>query len=218
MSDNLNEPYGWVSAAAPGSSEYLAKVVLEELKILGVRRVVDLGCGNGALCGFLQDAGFDVVGVEYDREGIERARKSFPKVEFHCMSVGDDPTPVLQGREKFDAAISTEVVEHLYSPHHLPQFAASLVKPNGYLLVSTPYHGYLKNLAIALLGKWDSHHSPLWHGGHIKFWSRKTLGQLLAAEGFDVLRFQGVGRLPWLWKSMVLTAKLRATTPTDGFR
>lgn len=74
-------------------------------------------------------------------------------------------------------------------------------------MISTPYHGYLKNLALSVFNKWDKHHTPLWHGGHVKFWSRKTLTQLLEANGFKVTEFHGAGRLPWLWKSMILVAK-----------
>jgi hypothetical protein len=50
----------------------------------------------------------------------------------------------------------------------------------------------------------------LWDGGHIKFWSKKTLSELLKREGFEVIDFHGVGRLPYLWKSMVLIAKAGA--------
>ena len=101
--------------------------------------------------------------------------------------------------------------DSLYSPHHLPQFAAPLLKDKGVLIITTPYHGYLKNLALSLFNKWDHHHTALWHGGHIKFWSKKTLSTLLADNGFELVAFSGVGRLPWLWKSMVIVAQKRAT-------
>lgn len=74
-------------------------------------------------------------------------------------------------------------------------------------MITTPYHGYLKNLVLTTLNKWDAHHMPLWHGGHIKFWSRRTLAMLLAENGFRVIGFSGVGRVPYLWKSMVLLAQ-----------
>lgn len=74
-------------------------------------------------------------------------------------------------------------------------------------MISTPYHGYLKNLALSAFNKWDKHHTPLWHGGHIKFWSRRTLTSLIEANGFRVTEFHGVGRAPWLWKSMILVAR-----------
>jgi hypothetical protein len=53
----------------------------------------------------------------------------------------------------------------------------------------------------------DAHFTALWDGGHIKFWSRKTLAKLLAGVGFDVVDFAGCGRFPYLWKSMVMTAR-----------
>ena len=103
--------------------------------------------------------------------------------------------------------VSTEVVEHLYRPRLLPAFARGLLEPGGYLVVSTPYHGYLKNLALSGSNGWDAHHTPLWDGGHIKFWSRATLTRLLEENGFEVVSFSGAGRLPWLWKSMILVAR-----------
>jgi len=56
-----------------------------------------------------------------------------------------------------------------------------------------------------VLNRWDSHASPLWDGGHIKLWSRKTLSALLDEAGFVKLQFRGVGRLPKLWMTMVMS-------------
>jgi len=121
------------------------------------------------------------------------------------MSVYDNPNDIPE--TGFDMAVSTEVVEHLFRPTALPLFASAKLKEGGLLVVSTPYHGYLKNVAIAFANKWDKHHSP-WHdGGHIKFWSRKSLANMLQSNGFNVLAFHGVGRLPLLWKAMILVAQ-----------
>jgi len=65
----------------------------------------------------------------------------------------------------------------------------------------------LKNLALAATGKLDGHFTVLWDGGHIKFFSRRTLTTLLEQEGFHVVEFRGAGRWPYLWKSMVLAAR-----------
>ena len=119
--------------------------------------------------------------------------------------VGGDPAQIPGG--EFDAVVSTEVIEHLFLPRQLLDLAFARLRPGGFLLVTTPYHGYLKNLALALFNRWDSHWSPQWDGGHVKFWSRRTLTTLLEAQGFRVLEFRGAGRFPWLWKSMVLVAE-----------
>ena len=52
-------------------------------------------------------------------------------------------------------------------------------------MVTTPYNGYLKNVALAVSGSMDRHWTVLWDGGHIKFWSQKTLAALLLEHGAD---------------------------------
>jgi 2-polyprenyl-6-hydroxyphenyl methylase/3-demethylubiquinone-9 3-methyltransferase len=82
-----------------------------------------------------------------------------------------------------------------------------LLEPGGLAIVSTPYHGYWKNLALAAMGRMDSHFTALWDHGHIKFWSIKTLGALLREVGFVDLRFHRAGRVPALAKSMIAVAR-----------
>ena len=57
----------------------------------------------------------------------------------------------------------------------------------------------------------DHHYTALWDGGHIKFWSRETLTKLLEEFGFRVTDFRGAGRLPYLWKSMLVRANFRGS-------
>ncbi len=184
-------------------------MVLKILQRIGARRVLDLGSGNGDMCGQLAGAGYDVVGVELDADGVRIARQAHPQLAFYNLGVQDDPQPLMQreGGRRFDAVVSTEVIEHLFAPHLLPAFAREVLIPGGHLIVSTPYHGYAKNLMLSLFDHWDRHHTALWHGGHIKFWSAATLSRLLEEQRFEVTGFNGVGRLPYLWKSMVLTAR-----------
>ena len=199
--------YGWSTAPAPHSCGYLVPKVLQLLQSLGVKRVLDIGAGNGALCAALSHAGHDVVGLEPDLDGLALARAAAPQVLFEALGVEADPELLRQRHGYFQAVVSTEVIEHLHAPHRLPALAAGMLPPGGWLVVTTPYHGYLKNLALALVNHWDQHHTALWFGGHVKFWSRRTLTLLLRDNGFEVTAFHGVGRLPWLWKSMVLVAR-----------
>lgn len=206
---NSVENYGWDSADGPASCNYITPQIISILKSLKLARVADLGSGNGSLCGTLKHEGFDIVGIEYDFEGCNVARQNHPDIHFYNFGVQHDYKLLMEKEGFFDAVVSTEVIEHLYSPHFLPIYAAGILKPGGTLIISTPYHGYLKNIALSIFNHWDIHHTPLWHGGHIKFWSKKTLTDLLTAHGFKVEKFYGVGRLPFLWKSMILVAKLR---------
>lgn len=207
MPGDTIENFGWHSAEETSATSYIAPSVERMLREAGAKRVADIGAGNGAICGRLAARGFDVVGIEYDRKGVEIASAAHPSIKFYNFGLEDDPGRLLALEPPFDAVISTEVLEHLYSPHQLPLYAAAILKPGGTLIVSAPYHGYLKNLALSLFDAWDHHLTTLWHGGHIKFWSRKTLTVLLEQNGFRVTAFEGVGRCAYLWKSMVLVAK-----------
>lgn len=207
MTDNTVQNYGWRNQTQPQSGEYITPKVIEVLKGIKVQHVLDLGAGNGAMCGVLEKAGFKPAGMEYDKNGHALALQAYPSIRFYHLGVQDDPALIMKEEAPFDAVVSTEVIEHLFSPHLLPRFAHFCLKPGGHLVISTPYHGYFKNLVLAILGKWDQHHGPLWHGGHIKFWSRSTLTELLAQSGFQVIEFHGVGRMPYLWKSMILVAR-----------
>ena len=207
MTGNVVDNYGWTIATATHSAGYIAPAILDILKDLGAKRVVDIGSGNGSLCGVMAASGFSPYGIEYDAQGVAISRQAHPSLHFYERGIQDSATDIVTAEGTVDAAVSTEVIEHLFSPHLLPIFARQLIRPGGHLLITTPYHGYLKNLALSLTNKWDDHHTALWHGGHIKFWSRATLTKLLREHGYTIIGFRGVGRLPWLWKSMVLVAR-----------
>jgi 2-polyprenyl-3-methyl-5-hydroxy-6-metoxy-1,4-benzoquinol methylase len=168
-------------------------------------RVLDVGCGNGYVAGKFLERGCTVTGVDLSRSGIELARKTCPQGRFEILAADNNLLRNLN-EKPFDVIISTEVVEHLYSPRDYARGCFEALKPGGRFLCSTPYHGYWKNLTLSLLNKWDRHANPLWDGGHIKLWSRKTLTLLLKEAGFSDFRFQGVGRAPWLWMTMIVSA------------
>ncbi|MCP9927882.1 bifunctional 2-polyprenyl-6-hydroxyphenol methylase/3-demethylubiquinol 3-O-methyltransferase UbiG [Cyanobium sp. CH-040] len=196
--------YGW-GACTPHTQAYLFKPLLHLLQqgTPSGSRILDLGCGNGALCDRLSRLDYEVVGVDPSASGIAVARRSFPTLSFHQAAATPDDLQAL-ALAPFDVVISTEVVEHCYAPRLWAAAAFASLKPGGLFICSTPYHGYLKNLALALSGRLDAHFTALWDGGHIKFWSRRTLSRLLSEAGFVDLRFVGAGRWPWLWKSMLL--------------
>lgn len=194
------------SADPMSSTPYLLEPVM---RLAGDLRpgahVLDVGCGNGYWAGLFQRRGCKVVGIDPSATGIEIARATYPAGRFEVLGIGPDLLATLEV-DPFDLVVSTEVVEHLYDP---PGFAAgcfAAVHPGGRIIVSTPFHGRLKDLALAMTGSLDAHHDVLRVGGHIKFFSRVTLGRLLLEAGFRNPRFVGAGRIPYLWKSMVVAA------------
>jgi 2-polyprenyl-3-methyl-5-hydroxy-6-metoxy-1,4-benzoquinol methylase len=166
-------------------------------------RVLDVGCGNGFTCGEFLRRQCEVVGVDLSLEGIEIARKAYPAGRFEILPA-DDQLVANLGEAPFDLVVSTEVVEHLYDPRAYARGCFRALKPGGRFICTTPYHGFAKNILLALANRWDAHANPLWDGGHIKLWSRKTLARLLTETGFVNVQFRGAGRLPFLWMTMVM--------------
>lgn len=97
------------------------------------------------------------------------------------------------GEEPFDLIVSTEVVEHLYDPGTWAAGCYGALRSGGKLIFSTPYHGWLKNVAVAAANKSDFHHHPLGVGGHIKFFSNKMLSMLPKRLGLEMSALLGWG-------------------------
>jgi len=178
------------------------KKILVEIKNPNKKQyVLDIGCGSGGFCNFLHSLSFEVVGLDNSMSGIDIARTNLPNIRFYNNSIYDFDEPDLYG--KFDIVTSMGVIEHLTNPRELLRQAKRYLNPNGYFLVATQYHGYLKNLILSALNLWDWHFSVDWDTGHVKFFSVKSLKNLLKAQGFTNLKFFFSGRCPCLWKDMI---------------
>jgi len=166
-------------------------------------RVFELGCGNGSVSHALSEMGFAMTGVDPSREGLQIANERYPNLNLHLGSAYDS---LAETYGRFPVVVSLEVVEHVYAPRDYAATVYSLLEDGGTAIISTPYHGYWKNLAMAATGKLDGHFTALWDNGHIKFWSFQTLSQLLEEAGFRSVTFRRVGRIPALAKSMIAIA------------
>ena len=202
--------YEYVESGAISSNSYLLPVLRECLRECQ-EPILDLGCGNGWIARELLKAGLDVYGVDASASGVQIAN-TVASGRFFQLDVQSGQLPQELDSISFNTVISTEVIEHLYDPRSFIDFAKQILvrggRSSGKLVVTTPYHGYLKNLMIALSGGMDAHFTALWDGGHIKFFSRATLETLLKERGFIVERFEGAGRLPYLWKSMLIASRV----------
>jgi 2-polyprenyl-3-methyl-5-hydroxy-6-metoxy-1,4-benzoquinol methylase len=188
-SPNCTNSYLW-----PALKEILAQ------RTFSHRRAFDLGCGSGATANMLSGLGFDVTGVDLSETGITFGRQSFPHLKLHVGNAYDD---LVKTYGQFPLVVSFEVIEHCFDPRRFAKTFYDLIAAGGIGVLSTPYHGYLKNLALAVTGKWDKHLTVLWPGGHIKFFSIATLRALLLEAGFNDIRFIRVGRFSPLAKSMI---------------
>jgi 2-polyprenyl-6-hydroxyphenyl methylase/3-demethylubiquinone-9 3-methyltransferase len=199
--------YPYSDAANNVNHAYLLPPIRRKLSVLPAgARVMDLGCGNGSLTAAWAHRDWKVFGVDVSESGISNAKLAYPAISFSCAPISAD-LAITFGEGSFDAIACAEVIEHIYLPRVLVKCAFQLLRPGGLFVLTTPYHGYLKNLALAISGNMDRHWTVLWDGGHIKFWSWKTIREVLEESGFVDIQFGGTGRIPLLWKSMVIVCR-----------
>jgi len=204
----IYKDYGFTHNQAAHTFKYLLTPVLSFLGNDKKRTILDLGCGNGYLVSYLLQEGYNAYGTDASEKGIAIAKQEHPD-RFFLQDLSTGKLPDELQTLAFDTILSTEVIEHLYDPEGFIDFCRDQLTKGGELIITTPYHGYLKNLGLSLFNKWDGHLDPLWYGGHIKMWSRATLSKLLEKKGFEVVNFQGCGRIPYFWKSMIIKVQLR---------
>ena len=169
------------------------------------RKLFELGCGNGASARMLAGEGYSVTAVDPSVSGISFAKAyESDNLRFEVASTADD----LANRfGTFPVVMSIEVIEHCASAREFMSAFHSLIAPGGLGILSTPYHGYLKNLALVASGNFDRHFDPLWEGGHLKFFTISKLRALFDEFGFTSYQFHKVGRIPLLEKSVIAVVK-----------
>lgn len=201
-----DQQYVYPDSQQRWDDEYVWSPVERELLRVAApgARVFELGCGNGIAAQRMRSRGFAVTAVDPSVSGIEMAKAVHRGIDFH-IGTTDDPLAARFGQHA--VVVSIEVIEHCFSPRRFADCAFELLEPGGRLILTTPYHGYLKNLVLAATGKLDTHFTALWEGGHIKFFSIPSITALLTEAGFEDLRAQRVGRIAPLAKSMVVSAR-----------
>ncbi|MGO9059411.1 MAG: class I SAM-dependent methyltransferase [Candidatus Binataceae bacterium] len=200
--DELGKPFGWSDAAEHTHHAVLWPSIKGLLPVSNRLSILDAGCGNGFIAAQLRKLGHSVIGIDAAPDGVALARVAYPDVRYQVASVYDDLRSMMPVGG-WDLIVSSEVIEHLFSPQVFLRNMHGHLRPRGHLILTTPYHGYLKNLAISLFNGWDKHHTVMMEGGHIKFFSPRTLTASLREAGFTVPSFHNAGRMPLLWKSMV---------------
>lgn len=194
--------FTWDSAGPAAIHGHVAQPVVMQLDRFGAQAVLDLGCGNGWLTAALSRCGFDATGLDISSSGVGIARNAHPDLHFRHADAMLAPAADLLGR--FDAVVAVELVDHVAQPRLLLHHAMQMLRPGGLLVMTTPYHGYFKNLGLALSGRFDMRLHALQDHGRLKFFSRQTLTALAAECGCSDVGFQTVGRVPAIARSMMV--------------
>ena len=179
------------------------ELLFDTLKDIGtVKKILDAGCGGGFFTHAIQKAGYETVGMDISCNAIAQARQMYKDIDFVCNTL-DAPWPFENG--SFDVIFTTEVIEHVLGLHEMLSEMNRVLKVGGWMILTTPYHGLLKNLAITLFA-FDRHFNNI-KGGHIHFFTKKSLKKLLNQFGFEIIDTKYIGRVRPIAKSIWLTAK-----------
>ena len=164
------------------------------------KRAFEIGCGDGYIADKLSQHGFDVIGVDPSPSGISVAKTHFPTQKFFIGSSENDLSRVYG---VFPFVYSIETIAHVANPALFARRVYELLDAQGVAIVSTPFHGYWKNLAISILGGWDRHWHTLEEAQYLSLFSEITFRQVWRDAGFRNVTIIRVGRLNAFAKAMI---------------
>ena len=148
-------------------------------------RVLDLGCGSGALLAQLAGHAGHRAGVELSATAAAEAATVADEVV--NLSLDDDlPFPP----DSFDVVVCADVLEHVAEPAAALATASGLCRPGGAVVISVPNIGYWQARLRLLRGVWRYEPTGLFDSGHLRFLTRDTLVELVAGGGLTVEALQ----------------------------
>jgi SAM-dependent methyltransferase len=142
-------------------------------------RVLDVGCGTGAVLAHLRQRAVTV--------GVDRS----PRALAYCRKRGLAALACADGDRlpfrphSFDAVLLLDALEHVVDEAALLQGVGRLLRPGGWLLVSVPAYQFL----------WSEHDEVL---HHVRRYTGRSLRRALDRSGFSVRRltYTNVAALP----------------------
>lgn len=190
----------------------MAKLVLRLRHLVGdgagSPRLLDFGCGDGALLRVARTFGMAPIGVDMSASRSEDARREGLVIlpDLDALS-GSDPAP-------FDAIVLSQVLEHLSDPAALLDSLRARLKPGGVLFVAVP------NTDGVEVPR-DFHQFTLVQPvEHINAFTPASLRAIMARHGFTPVRrpsafvtttARGVLRaaMNWIWQPRTTDAFFR---------
>jgi 2-polyprenyl-6-hydroxyphenyl methylase/3-demethylubiquinone-9 3-methyltransferase len=113
--------------------------------------LLDIGCGGGLVTEPMARLGFRVTGIDADATAIGIAREHAAQSGLAISYRQEAAEDVARRRQRFDAVLALEVVEHSADPALFLATAARLVKPGGAFILST-INRTARSFLVAIVG------------------------------------------------------------------
>ena len=152
----------------------------------GLGRVLELGCGAGALGSKYKSAnrGSYWCGIEIVEEQVERARKRLDQVI--CVDI-EANFPKFE-EEQFDALVIGDVLEHLRDPWRALQNLIGCIKPNGHVAICIPNVGHWSVVANLLAGNFTYEDSGILDRTHLRFFTGRSMIDLMSQADIEITK------------------------------
>lgn len=164
--------------------------------------VLDVGCGNGLLLFQLRNHFKKLVGIEYSAHRLEQAKLNLSENNFYpVLGSAEDMNEITS--DSIDCVVSADTIEHIPDVYPAVAELFRVLRPGGTLIINTPNIAFIKKRAVLLIGRFPSTSQPneglgsdiLFDGGHLHYFTFRSLSQLLKRSGFDIERSIGFGKL-----------------------
>lgn len=155
---------------------------------LDARRVLELGCGNGALAAVYRERNpavhYTAVEVHGPSADVAEARVDrLLREDFETLA-----DEAVSGGERFDAIVLGDVLEHLTDPAAVLRRLRGMLADDGHLVVSVPNIGHWTAFFHLMHGRWPAEDSGLFDRTHLRFFTLPSLIDTLKAAGFAVVK------------------------------
>jgi 2-polyprenyl-3-methyl-5-hydroxy-6-metoxy-1,4-benzoquinol methylase len=144
--------------------------------------LLEFGCGEAPLGAAIKARQkCRVVGIELDPRAAAIARKRIDDVY-----QGDVREIVSLIHERFDWIVGGDIVEHLDEPWSFLADLRRISKPGGHLLLSLPNLANVSVVNDLLRGRFDYVYMGLTCAGHLRFFTRRSIADMLDIAGWNV--------------------------------
>jgi len=114
------------------SLPFFSHIPLKEGKLL------DIGCGDGSFLQRAKSLGFDVYGIDFDKNSIRVANEKYGLKNVITSSLSDFVCSIQKSGLCFDVITFFEVLEHQDNPTEFLNEVMKILAPDGYIAGSVP--------------------------------------------------------------------------------
>jgi SAM-dependent methyltransferase len=191
--------------------------------------ILDIGCGDGNLLYQFRHRFNHLVGLEYSAERLRQAERNLCELSFVGIQGSSEAIEQLEDNS-VDRIICADVIEHIADVYAATEEMFRILRPGGLLVMNTPNIAFAKKRLLLLVGRFPSTSQQnegfgsdlLFDGGHLHYFTFRSLRLLLERAGFAMIRPMAFGRLGFvhsLWPSLTsVGVQWVATKPEDSKR